>query len=279
MHKYLVLYRSEAALSGMTVSEMFASSTPEQMKAGMGAWRAWHQKCGSAVVDLGAPLDKSITVAGGAGTPSKTSITGYTFLQAGSVEEAVSLMKITRTSRCPAPRCRFSSVLRCPGCENRTPAGRLAGLSSAMCSRTASTSMNASAGASTLCPPTLSAPSAWPSWAWVACGQELCKIGSMERDHVLAALKAHEQELRTAGVESASLFGSVARGEDSANDVDVAVRLGESFSAPGLRYFSRLSELEGQLSDILGCKVDVIEEPVRKKRFQTEIDRDRAIAF
>ena len=101
----------------------------------------------------------------------------------------------------------------------------------------------------------------------------------MERDHVLAALKAYEQELRTAGVESASLFGSVARGEDSANDVDVTVRLGESFSAPGLRYFSRLSELEGQLSDILGCKVDVIEEPVRKKRFQTEIDRDRAIAF
>ena len=48
---------------------------------------------------------------------------------------------------------------------------------------------------------------------------------------------------------------------------------------PGLNYFSRLSELEGRLSGILGCKVDVIEEPVRKKRFQTEIDRDRAIAF
>jgi predicted nucleotidyltransferase len=125
----------------------------------------------------------------------------------------------------------------------------------------------------------LSAPFSVAIVGWVACGRELCKIGSMERDHAIAALKAHEQELRTAGVESASLFGSVARGEDSANDVDVAVRLGENFSAPGLHYFSRLSELEGHLSDILGCKVDVIEEPVRKKRFQTEIDRDRAIAF
>ena len=80
----------------------------------------------------------------------------------------------------------------------------------------------------------------------------------MERDRVIAALKAHEQELRTAGVLGLSLFGSVARGEDSTHDVDVAVRLGENFSAPGLNYFSRLSELEARLSGILGCKVDVI---------------------
>lgn len=99
----------------------------------------------------------------------------------------------------------------------------------------------------------------------------------MKRARVIAALK--EQELRTAGVLSASLFGSVARGEDSAHDIDSAVRLGEKFSSRGLNYFSRLSELEGRLSGILGCKVDVVEEPVRKKRFQTEIDRDRAIAF
>jgi uncharacterized protein len=107
----------------------------------------------------------------------------------------------------------------------------------------------------------------------------VCKIGFIDRSRVVAALKAHEQDLRTAGVLSLSLFGSVARGEDSAHDVDVAVRLGENFSTRGLNYFSRLSELEGRLSGILGCKVDVIEEPVRKKRFQTEIDRDRAIAF
>lgn len=101
----------------------------------------------------------------------------------------------------------------------------------------------------------------------------------MERTQVLAALKQHEAELRTAGVLSVSLFGSVARGEDSANNVDVAVRLGEGFSARGLDYFRRLRELEARLSGILGCKVDVIEEPVRKERFQAEIDRDRAPAF
>lgn len=101
----------------------------------------------------------------------------------------------------------------------------------------------------------------------------------MNRDQAIAALKAHEQELHAAGVVSISLFGSVARGENSAHDVDVVVRLGENFSEPGLDYFSRLDDLEERLSKILGCKVDVVEEPVRKDRFQREIDRDRAFAF
>jgi hypothetical protein len=91
--KYLVLYRSEGALSGMTVSEMFAKSTPEQMEAGMAAWRAWYEKCGSTVVDLGAPLDKSTTVKPGSSASGKTSITGYSILQAASMEEAVSLIE------------------------------------------------------------------------------------------------------------------------------------------------------------------------------------------
>ena len=46
----------------------------------------------------------------------------------------------------------------------------------------------------------------------------------MERDQIIAALKAHELEFRAAGVVSVSLFGSVARGENPANDVDVVVR-------------------------------------------------------
>jgi len=101
----------------------------------------------------------------------------------------------------------------------------------------------------------------------------------MERERVMAALKAHEQEFRMAGVVGVSLFGSVARGENPTHDVDVVVRLGENFSKPGLDYFSSLNELEHRLSEILGCKVDIIEEPVRKPRLQSEIDRDRAIVF
>ena len=92
MNRYLALYRSEAALTGMSVSEMFTNS-PEQMAAGMAAWEAWHKKSGSAVADLGAPLDRSTSITGGAGAAEPTTITGYSILQAGSMEEAVALMK------------------------------------------------------------------------------------------------------------------------------------------------------------------------------------------
>jgi predicted nucleotidyltransferase len=102
---------------------------------------------------------------------------------------------------------------------------------------------------------------------------------AMNRDQVIRALKAHEQDLRAAGVVSVSLFGSTARGESDPGDVDIAVRLAESFSHGGFDYFGRLEDLEQHLSQLLGCKVDVVEEPVRKERFQKEIDKDRALAF
>ena len=102
----------------------------------------------------------------------------------------------------------------------------------------------------------------------------------MNREQILSRLRAHEAELHAVGVLSVSLFGSAARGENLVDsDVDVAVRLGETFSKPGLDYFSRLDYLQARLSEILGCQVDVVEEPVRKDRVQRRIDVDRAVAF
>jgi hypothetical protein len=115
MSKYLVLYRSEGALTGPSVSEMFAKTTPEQLAAGMGAWQAWHEKCGGAIVDLGAPLDHSTTVAAGAGTPGKTSITGYTLLEAGSLDEAVRLMKDHPHFHMPGASVQILECIAMPG--------------------------------------------------------------------------------------------------------------------------------------------------------------------
>ena len=101
----------------------------------------------------------------------------------------------------------------------------------------------------------------------------------MTREEVIFSLRRHAPELNAAGVVSASLFGSMARGESDPGDVDIAVRLDGNFSSGGFDYFWQREQLRERLSKLLGCRVDIVEEPVRKPAFQQEIDRDRALAF
>jgi hypothetical protein len=79
------------------------------------AWQAWREKNGSAIVDLGMPLQNSITVAGGSLTPGKTSITGYTFLQAGSMDEAAGLIGGHPHLRVPGSSVEILECVAMPG--------------------------------------------------------------------------------------------------------------------------------------------------------------------
>jgi len=102
----------------------------------------------------------------------------------------------------------------------------------------------------------------------------------MNRDRAITILREHEAELRSAGVEHLSIFGSVARGETKSNsDVDVVVRLTPGASQGGFAYFGRLDDLTRRLEEILGCSVDVIAEPVRRERLHENIDREATLAF
>ena len=100
----------------------------------------------------------------------------------------------------------------------------------------------------------------------------------MDRGQIISILRRHEPELRALGIEHLSLFGSKATDtgtEDS--DVDVVVRM-----APGPRGFRRLERLDTvqhRLAELLHSPVDVIEEPVRSRRVQRAIERDRVPAF
>src|SRR5262249_1684293 len=74
MKKFLVLYKASTA----AFEQMMKNTTPEQQKAGMDAWMAWGKKAASSIVDMGAPLGKSIRVAkGGAATPVVNDLGGY----------------------------------------------------------------------------------------------------------------------------------------------------------------------------------------------------------
>jgi hypothetical protein len=97
-----------------------------------------------------------------------------------------------------------------------------------------------------------------------------------ERDAVLAVLRAHEAELRAAGVRTVSLFGSVARGEAAADsDIDLAV---EFEPAARIDLF-RLGALERRIADLLGRPVDLLPEPVEAPRLRRRLELDRRRAF
>lgn len=102
----------------------------------------------------------------------------------------------------------------------------------------------------------------------------------MTRDDIISTLRAHEPELRAAGVTSLALFGSAARGEQrDDSDVDVVVQLTEEARSGGFAYFGRIDTLTRKLTDILHRPVDVVAEPIMKDRLRRAIERDRIIAF
>ncbi len=89
MKKFLVLYK--APTSGF---EQMKNATPEQQKAGMDAWMAWSKKAGGSIVDMGAPLGKSVHVTKtGSASPSTNDLGGFSILQAESKEALAESLK------------------------------------------------------------------------------------------------------------------------------------------------------------------------------------------
>ena len=98
----------------------------------------------------------------------------------------------------------------------------------------------------------------------------------MDREHVIAKLRAHERQLKDAGIVRLSLFGSTARG-DGGPDSDVDLLAGFDDNR-------RISLLDivgmgNDLSDLLGCKVDLIEEGTLKPRVQKSVEAEAVRAF
>jgi hypothetical protein len=64
------------------------AETEEAQQAAMAAWGAWFGELGSAIVDPGAPFGPSAAAGGGS---SRTSLTGYSILEADSLAAATEL--------------------------------------------------------------------------------------------------------------------------------------------------------------------------------------------
>ena len=94
----------------------------------------------------------------------------------------------------------------------------------------------------------------------------------LDRDEVIATLRAHAPELKAAGIVRLRLFGSVARGE-AGNDIDLVAEFDRSLS------LIDLVGLENMLSDLLGRKVDLAQEGMLKPRVRTNVEREAVLAF
>jgi predicted nucleotidyltransferase len=99
----------------------------------------------------------------------------------------------------------------------------------------------------------------------------------MDRDHVIAILRAHEPELKAAGVVRLRVFGSVARGEHGAeSDVDIVVDFDETNGGVSLL---DLVHLENRLCDLLGVHVDLVQGKSLKTRARRNVEREAVLAF
>lgn len=87
--RFLVIYHAPMDALAQT-----ANVTPEEQAAGMALWKAWAERMGSKLTDLGAALvnGKRLT-AEGSSTPSTKEVAGYSLLQAEDLEELMDLLE------------------------------------------------------------------------------------------------------------------------------------------------------------------------------------------
>ena len=92
----------------------------------------------------------------------------------------------------------------------------------------------------------------------------------------MATLRAHEPQLTKAGIVRLSLFGSTARGDRGPHsDIDLLAAFDDT------RRISLLDivGMQADLSDMLGCKVDLVEEGALKPRLRKSVEAEALPAF
>jgi len=98
----------------------------------------------------------------------------------------------------------------------------------------------------------------------------------MNREAIIERLRAHEAELKAAGILHLHLHGSVVRGEARADsDVDLAAVYDRG------KVKSPLTEirLARELSTLLGAEVDLANERTLKEAIRPHFDREAILVF
>lgn len=100
------------------------------------------------------------------------------------------------------------------------------------------------------------------------------------RSEVLRTLRALEPELRAEGVRHVSVFGSVARGEDTlASDVDLALDFAPGTVPTGFQFVTYVDRLKRRLAAALSRNVDIVILPARRRELKEALSREAIPAF
>lgn len=91
MKKYFVLYMASEGDFKKAMADM-PKMSPEDMKKSMDEWTDW-MKAKGGVVDMGAPLGKTMKVTPSEVLPMRNEIGGYSIIEAASHEEAAKKMQ------------------------------------------------------------------------------------------------------------------------------------------------------------------------------------------
>ena len=98
----------------------------------------------------------------------------------------------------------------------------------------------------------------------------------MDREQVIATLRAHEPELRHRGIRHAALFGSVVRGEAKpSSDIDLLIDL-DSEAPIGVFEYVELTDFIGGLFPV---RVDVANRAKLKPHVRPRAEREALYAF
>lgn len=98
----------------------------------------------------------------------------------------------------------------------------------------------------------------------------------MDRHQVIRTLRAHEPELRAAGILHLRVFGSVARGEASPmSDVDLMAEFDESLRLT----LVKIGSLQGRLTDLLGAPVELSSQEWMREPVRSHALREAILAF
>jgi uncharacterized protein len=98
----------------------------------------------------------------------------------------------------------------------------------------------------------------------------------MDKSTIIAKLREHEPELKAAGIVRLSLFGSVARGDQTPqSDVDLMA----DFDKTKRYTLLTMGRLENRLADLLGTKVDLSAPDWMKDSVRKQALREAVVAF